>query len=134
MSLLNWICPRAKYSLVGTSIRMLFIFWLNFLCHSLCDSLLFTLQLSDSEGKISPHLQTTAKTVDKKFIFIPLIYMLLRVWSIGVDIAVFYLPDTKREIYKRNIASAIFIILVVSTISSILPALLLVLHTEIIHK
>lgn len=79
-----------------------------------CNSL--PLQLSDSEGKLSPHLQTTVRTVDKKFIFIPLIYMLLRIWSVGVDIAVFYLPDTKREVYKHMTVSAVFVFLVVSAI------------------
>ena len=42
--------------------------------------------------------------------------MLLRIWSVGVDIAVFYLPDTKREVYKHMTVSAVFVFLVVSAI------------------
>ena len=44
---------------------------------------------------------------DKKLIFVALLFMLLRVWSIIVDISVYYLPMEATETYKHSYASAV---------------------------
>ncbi len=59
-------------------------------------------------------LQSAARTADLKLIFVPLIYMLLRVWSVAVDIAIYYLPAEQRMDYKSSDISIALLFLVVS--------------------
>ncbi len=59
-------------------------------------------------------LQSAARTADLKLIFVPLIYMLLRVWSVAVDVAIYYLPPDKRMDYRSSDVSAVLLFLVVS--------------------
>ncbi len=56
-------------------------------------------------------LQSLAKTVDRKLIFVPLIFMFLRVWSLVVDISIYYLPEDLSDNYRKSSASAVFGIL-----------------------
>ena len=59
-------------------------------------------------------LSAAAKSADWKLVSVPLIYMLLRVWSVVVDIAIYFLPEDARTHYIQSPVSAVFLILVVS--------------------
>lgn len=59
-------------------------------------------------------IQTRAMLADLKLVFVPLIFLLLRVWSVITDVSVYYLADSKREKFSRTNAAAIIGLLAVS--------------------
>ena len=61
-------------------------------------------------------LQSSVKTQDVKLIFVPLVFMILRVWSIVVDVCVYYLPLETSVKFRHSYASAVFAILEVSDV------------------
>lgn len=82
--------------------------WMNALLHITHTSR----QVSKStSGHFSLSLQSVARTADRKLIFVPLIFMALRVWSLVVDMAVYYLPEEQSIDYRGSYASVVFGIL-----------------------
>lgn len=65
-------------------------------------------KLTKVGGRTSLTLQSAVKTADRKLIFVPLLFMVLRVWSIVVDTATYYLPLEARAKYLHSYASAVF--------------------------
>lgn len=59
-------------------------------------------------------LLSACRSADLKLIFIPLIYILLRIWSVAVSIAIYYLPDEQRMDYQSSKVSIALLFLVVS--------------------
>ena len=56
-------------------------------------------------------MHTRARTVDLKLIFVPLIFLLLRIWSSIIDVPVFYLHD---EEFTKTPVNAALVLLAVS--------------------
>ena len=59
-------------------------------------------------------MHTRARTVDLKLIFVPLIFLLLRIWNAVIDVPVFYLSDEESSEFTRTQANAALVFLAVS--------------------
>lgn len=70
-----------------------------------------TVQLMKVNGRTALRMQTRAKTVDLKLIFVPLIFLLLRVWSAIIDVPQFNLSTADRDKFRETKANAAFVLL-----------------------
>ena len=60
--------------------------------------------------------EDAVKQADLKLVFIPLIFIMLRVWSVIVDPFIYFVDDNTREHFRMSPASAILVLLRVSTL------------------
>ena len=74
--------------------------------------LLPTYMLLSSQGLVTYRAQAK-RTTDLKLIFVPLIFLLLRVWSAMIDIPVYFTP-TKNEEFRETEANAALVFVGVS--------------------
>lgn len=64
-------------------------------------------------------LKSRVKTQDTKLLFVPVVFMVLRIWSIAVDICVYYLPDEAKCRFRENLISAVLSVLEASYDSTV---------------
>lgn len=56
-------------------------------------------------------LKVNATKQDLKLISVPLVFLFLRIWSVLVDIGVYYLPLEHSVAFRKSYASAILILM-----------------------
>ena len=76
--------------------------------------LLLSSQMLKAHSRSTSSIQTGTVLADLKLIFVPLIFLLLRVWSVITDVSAYYLADSKREEFSNTHAAAIILLLAVS--------------------
>ena len=59
-------------------------------------------------------LENAVKLADMKLVFIPLVFILLRVWSVIVDPFIYFVDDDTRENFRMSPVAAILFLLRVS--------------------
>ena len=72
-------------------------------------------QLSKAKQHVSTSLRSKAKTADLKLVFIPLIFLILRVWDISLSFPLLYLPYGTRLSFRATLANAVLVLFAVST-------------------
>ena len=55
--------------------------------------------------------EEAVKSADVKFVFIPLVFILLRVWSVIADPFLYYVGNSMRAKFKQSPFSAVLILL-----------------------
>ena len=64
-------------------------------------------------------MHSISTSTDLKLIFVPLIFMIIRIWGIVVDIFTFYLSDDVKHRFEVSIIGALLILMKVRTASAI---------------
>ena len=75
----------------------------------------FSLQISRVHNK-SAKLHAKAKMADFKLTFVPLIFLLLRMWTLFLAIPHCYLSLSDRKAFRRTSYNAVFVLLSVSKV------------------
>ena len=65
-------------------------------------------------GHPSVRMQARAGSADLKLMFVPLIFLLLRLWNGILDIVLFYMSEGTRLQFRGTIWNAVFVALAVS--------------------
>ncbi len=76
------------------------------------------MQMTRVNGHRSMSLFSRVKTPDLKLIFIPLIFLLLRIWGAIVDIPSYYMSEHVREDFRKRHVVAVLIFFGVSYMAS----------------
>ena len=71
------------------------------------------LQISRVHDK-SSKLHAKAKMADFKLTFVPLIFLILRIWGFALSIPHYYLPVSTKEAFRKTTYNAILVLLAVS--------------------
>lgn len=94
------------------------------------------IKMTRVQGRISVELQSKAKSADLKLIFVPLLFLLCRMWGAILSIPLYYIPISRRNDFLETQANAVLVIFagVGSSAQGLVNGILFCFFTQVVRK
>lgn len=82
---------------------------------------------------IEQHLNTI-KTAERKLLFVPIVFIFIRIWGLITDVTTFYLSDSEMATLRESKISAALVFMSVRNILCIILIIIIIRALVIHHK